>query len=1166
MSPKRLILLSILLLSVLAAGSAMAGEEEAPVSISEVTGVSNVTGVSDICSETTCSTQADLTEGGAVLEASQTHNVVLDPDDETLLVATASGSVDARGVAPGLPEGATAAFTLRLVTTVPVMLEVSGSVGSQDGALGLFGVGGTHFDGDHIVAVDNVDGVSAQGAFSAVIPAGAINIGGSIRPHQLSQHGGEGSASFSVTVTITRAPGEIRWVNAAGGSWDDEANWDPEQVPGEGDRTVFDLNSTYAVNFPVAAAATSLASRGVETCASPRSVESTRVRAGTLTYTGAVDVSTLSDSVDDPGLRIGGTANFDDPEVILESGELCSLFSTVGDTDVVGTAAVTVQGGVWKNPGRLRVGDSGDGQVTITGGSVIAGETRIGNTVGGVIQVDGASADLDTGALLLGAPGMLGSAALSVTAGSARSDSALIGARLSVCLDASGRATDVPCATLLDCDHLTDSRGCQGTHSVEISGGGEWSAFDPVLVGGGTLVADDGSEFSVSGNGLLQVYPDSRASVAELSLGTHDRATGDTPATVSRGVAIVSGTLDVLGPMRVGDGGAGQLEIEPGGRVEVTGTTIVGRGDGGNPPLLAQDPFVPSARFRHGVVRIGGPNTLVLSGESLLRTPRLFVRDSGVIELDEGVIEATEQIRILSGGQLTGTGTVVTPDFDVASNGRLGPVFPVVVNARGSGTPAGLTIGGDLTLEPGAALEIAAVGPGECGKLHVTGDATLEGTLELVFPDGYLPGTGDVCEVLSVDGTTTGGFERIVARGVAEGFVYETTTAPDGSIRFEALSAATACAGGDTDGDGIADCERCDNCVDDTGNGLVDREDPDCTQPADGDGAGLASAAEAQAAVRCHGALRGATKLLATKTWKPLQKCADAMLKCRQRKPDDASCAEKVAAKCAKAAVKLAGEKGPAAKAEAKILQACSAVPIDALKDAAGLGHAAAQGACAAVGVPALATAADISACTTRRQQCQVGGLFGAVVPRAAELLGDAGIAPSVPCLAAGSDGGGLGLGDPKGAGKRAASCQKALGKAAGKLLSRALDAGGRCEGAVLGCVQGGDGSCLTRAASSCAKEQSKLAAAEDSLLGAIERKCGEKKGSPLVSAEDLLAPAGLGFDGATTRCAALGIDPLDSRAAVGACLVAENQCRERQVREAATPRNLELLTLGGVR
>lgn len=69
---------------------------------------------------------------------------------------------------------------------------------------------------------------------------------------------------------------------------------------------------------------------------------------------------------------------------------------------------------------------------------------------------------------------------------------------------------------------------------------------------------------------------------------------------------------------------------------------------------------------------------------------------------------------------------------------------------------------------------------------------------------------------------------------------------------------------------------------------------------------------------------------------------------------------------------------------------------------------------------------------------------------------------------------------------------------------------------------------------------------------------------SPLAIG-DLLAPAGLGFDVRTSRCAGLGVASLDTTANVAACLVHEIACRVDQLLEIQTPRTMELLGLGGV-
>jgi len=951
-------------------------------------------------------------------------------------------------------------------------------------------------------------------------------------------------------IARTREEGVIRWVNAAGGSWDDESNWDPEQVPGEADTAVFDLAASYDVDFPLSAA---LASRGVETCAGTRPVESTRIRAGAVNYTGGVDVSTLSDAPEDPGLRVGGESEGDSPVLVLRGGELCSIFATLGDTGR-GGAAVELTGGNWRNEARLQVGDAGAAQLDIQADSLVtAAETRVGRIGGGEISIF--EGDLDAGALLVGAPELaLGeSAEVTVDVGHLRTDEALIGVALGVCLDGSGlETTGKPCAQDGECFDVGNGE-CSRSQILRVEGGGTWASDGPVAVGGGSIADSSGVLTNAPGSGLLLVH--GQAILASLTLGNDVADPAELATTLSSGETLVGegGVLDILGTLDVGQGGAGKLFIEGTGRVEAAGTTTVGL-----PPGHPENPNV-----LHGLLDIRS------DGGTALTTPVVEIRRSGRVVLRAGVLDAI--VAVEAGGEYlvadSGARSASGVDCRAGSRCEFFPSGgPPPSRARGAAL-LGSVIGGDLVVETGAVLAVHMIGADACTAVQVSGNATLLGTLELIFGEGYVPGEGDACDVLSVVGATTGAFERVVARGVAEGFVYETTTTPDGSIRFEALSAATACAGGDTDGDGIVDCERCDNCVDDTGNGLVDRADPDCVSPADGAGLGLADAGRAAALLKCHRGLQSATQQLATKTWKGLQRCTDAMAKCQQRQPDDPRCLAKAEAKCAKAAAKLASAKGPEAKARARIEKDCGVLPIDAILDAAGLGHEATAAPCSSLGVTSLGSASDVAACATRRQLCQLGGLVSAATPRASELLVASGVGNAISCLSAGADGAGAGLGDPKGAGKRAVSCQKAVAKAAGKLLGQTLAAAGRCEAASLACVQRqpGDGACLVRAGSVCAKERQKLASSEAKLQAALDKKCGDKKGQPLVALEDLLADAGLGFGAGAERCEAFGVPVLDSRAAVGACLVAENQCRAGKLGAAATPRSLELLTLGGM-
>jgi hypothetical protein len=59
-------------------------------------------------------------------------------------------------------------------------------------------------------------------------------------------------------------------------------------------------------------------------------------------------------------------------------------------------------------------------------------------------------------------------------------------------------------------------------------------------------------------------------------------------------------------------------------------------------------------------------------------------------------------------------------------------------------------------------------------------------------------------------------------------------------------------------------CEDCENCIDDDGDTLIDRADPDCAAPADGAGSGLAVPSVAKSLDKCATALQKAGGKFAT--------------------------------------------------------------------------------------------------------------------------------------------------------------------------------------------------------------------------------------------------------------------------------------------------------------
>ena len=141
----------------------------------------------------------------------------------------------------------------------------------------------------------------------------------------------------------------------------------------------------------------------------------------------------------------------------------------------------------------------------------------------------------------------------------------------------------------------------------------------------------------------------------------------------------------------------------------VDGNAQVGVGSGRGEILLAD----ASGRLTiNGTMTIGNPN----GGPG-----------GGAVVLVDAMIDGTGNIVVNKNGSLNGTGTVAVTK--VNAGGIISPGL----------SPGTLTIEGDYELLPGGTqiIEYAGLNPGEFDVLHVTGQTTLGGKLEVHFRNGF---------------------------------------------------------------------------------------------------------------------------------------------------------------------------------------------------------------------------------------------------------------------------------------------------------------------------------------------------------------------------------------------------------------------------------------------
>jgi hypothetical protein len=161
-----------------------------------------------------------------------------------------------------------------------------------------------------------------------------------------------------------------------------------------------------------------------------------------------------------------------------------------------------------------------------------------------------------------------------------------------------------------------------------------------------------------------------------------------------------------------------------------------------------------------------GGSVLVGSGESVNVTNNYTQSGAGASLDVNGTVTAITAI--INGGTVFGSGIL---NANVMNNGG-------TVDVSDPGTPSLLTINGNYTQGPGGTLiiDILGTGAGQYSVLDVTGTATLDGTLDLDFLNGFMPGTFNFLDFASL----VGDFSNIQVAGLCAGCTYTEVIGPGG--------------------------------------------------------------------------------------------------------------------------------------------------------------------------------------------------------------------------------------------------------------------------------------------------------------------------------------------------------------------------------------------------
>ena len=244
---------------------------------------------------------------------------------------------------------------------------------------------------------------------------------------------------------------------------------------------------------------------------------------------------------------------------------------------------------------------------------------------------------------------------------------------------------------------------------------------------GSAVVVTGETRIGVGAVGVVQIFGHSKIETQgdlKIGLGT-GRPSGS--VTVER-----AARLDVDGTLSVGAGGEGLLRVLDLSVVTCNALLVGGNTQQANGTIILQDEptlFVSGnaqvgAGTGTGLIEIdSSPAELVVNGTLTIGGP------GGGKVIVNGVIRGGGLVVVVPNGRLEGTGTVSVAKVD--AGGYIAPGL----------SPGTLTIDGDLEMLPTGVLVMEHEGPnpGQFDVLHVTGQTTLGGRLEVHFRGDFSP-------------------------------------------------------------------------------------------------------------------------------------------------------------------------------------------------------------------------------------------------------------------------------------------------------------------------------------------------------------------------------------------------------------------------------------------
>ncbi len=298
------------------------------------------------------------------------------------------------------------------------------------------------------------------------------------------------------------------------------------------------------------------------------------------------------------------------------------------------------------------------------------------------------------------------------------------------------------------------------------------SSGDIVITDNATAANIDLGGLSSTGGGITIT---DNATANNIDLGSLQSADGDITITDNATAA----NIDLGGLSSTGGGititdNATANNIDLGSLANVGGDVTID--DNGDPSLTFSTPQITIV----GGFTIGDADIVIQDGSQMDVELDLVIGDRASLEIDEDSRVEAGNVHVRNGGAVRGRGAIAA---DI--------IFNSGVFAPGA-SPGMLTADGDFFQDADGVLQIEIAGL-EAGVaydvLHVTGDLTAQGRIELEFLDNFAPRLGQQFDFLVIDGQTDVSGATFEIRNLAPGFLFDISQVA-GGVTLTALSDA----------------------------------------------------------------------------------------------------------------------------------------------------------------------------------------------------------------------------------------------------------------------------------------------------------------------------------------------------------------------------------------